>query len=229
MNPKTSQQNPYLIPAAIVIVGVLVAGAILLKRDTPPQTATPSPGEQEAPIGDIQIDLEGWPALGDPEAKVIMVEYSDFACPFCKRLHDDIMPLIKEQYIETGQVRFVYKDLIVVGGDRAAEAAHCAGEQNAYWPYHDILFERQTEDRGRWSDVNVHRAYAQELGLDAAALAECFEERRYQAKVSASTQEAQRNGGDGTPFILINNTPIFGAQPFPVFQEAIERAIAGAN
>jgi protein-disulfide isomerase len=233
MNQQTTrQQNPYLMPAAIIISGLLIAGAVLFKQNTPPQTATRSPGQQGAPFGqerpapgNIQIELEGWPSIGSPAAKVVMVEYSDFACPFCKRLHDETMPLIKKQYIETGQVRFVYKDFIVVGGDRAAEAAHCAGEQNAFWPYHDLLFERQAEDRGRWPDVNVHRAYATELGLNPEALAQCFEERRYREKVLASTREAQANGGGGTPFTLVNNIPITGAESFSVFQTVIDEEL----
>lgn len=221
--------NPYFIPAAIVIAGVIIAGAVLLGQKTPPQVVEEPgvPFREEAPApADIQVELEGWPTMGNPEARVVIVEYSDFACPFCKRHHDETLPLIKEQFIDTGLVRFVYKDFVVVGGDRAAEAAHCAAEQGAFWQYHNLLFARQTEDRGRWSDPNVHRAYAQKLGLNADALVRCFEERRYQEKVLASTEEAQRNGGTGTPFFLINNTPVPGAQPFSVFQEVIETKLA---
>jgi protein-disulfide isomerase len=230
--PITTQQNPYLIPIAIIIAGVLIAGAVLFKQDSPTQTPTLPPEQQGPPFGqeapppsNIQIEFEGWPTIGSPEAKVVMVEYSDFACPFCKRNYDETFPLIKKQYIDTGQVRFVYKDFIIVGGDRAAEAAHCAAEQKAFWPYHDLLFEKQTEDRGRWSDVSVHRAYAKKLGLNPDALAKCFEERRYQEKVLASTQEAQTNGGEGTPFTLVNNIPVSGAQPFSAFQTVIDEEL----
>jgi protein-disulfide isomerase len=229
----TTQQNSYLMPAAIIIAGVLVAGAVLFGQNISPQTATLSQEQQRVPFGqeaplpaaDIQVEFEGWPALGNPEAGVVIVEYSDFSCPFCKRLNDETVPFIKQQYIDTGLVRYVYKDFVVVGGDRAAEAAHCAAEQNGFWPYHNLLYARQTEDRGRWSDVNVHRAYAIELGLNADELARCFEERRYREKVLASTQEAIANGGEGTPFILVNNIPISGAQPFSVFQTVIDEEL----
>jgi protein-disulfide isomerase len=226
MDKKTdARQNSYIIPAAIVIAGVLIAGAVLWNQNIAPRPQALPPGAQEMPLP--QVDFEGWPSIGNPDAAVTIVEYSDFACPFCKRFNEETKPLIQEQYVDAGKVRFVYKDFVVVGGDRAAEAAHCAAEQGAFWQYQDLLFARQTEDRGRWADVNVHRAYANELGLNADALAECFEERRYREKVLASTQEAQRNGGEGTPFFLVNEIRISGAQPFSVFQEVIERALAG--
>lgn len=221
MNHKTNtQQNPYLIPAAIIVAGILIAGAVFLGRNV-------TPGQEDLAARNIQVELDGWQVVGNPEAKVLIVEYSDYACPFCKKLHDEIIPLIKEQYVDTGKVRYVYKDFIVVGGDRAAEAAHCAAQQGAFWQYNSLLFERQPQDRERWSDPNVHRAYAEELGLDADALVECFEERRFREKVLASTQEAQANGGRGTPITFINNTPIVGAEPFSVFQEVIEAYLRG--
>lgn len=227
-----NKQSPYIVPGAVVLAGAIIAAAVLLAQNIPPRITAPSQEQARAGLGqealtprDVQIELEGWPTMGNPDAKVVMVEYSDFVCPFCKRHYDQTMPLIKQQYIDTGKVRFVYKDFVVVGGDRAAEAAHCAGEQGKFWQYHDLLFARQAEDRGRWSDSLVHRAYAVELGLNADALVQCFEERRYQQKVLASTQEAQRNGGTGTPYTLVNNIPVSGARPFSVFQAAIEAAL----
>lgn len=91
----------------------------------------------------VSVDEAGWPTLGDDNAPVTIVEYSDFACPFCARFATQTKPQIVEQYIESGQVRFVRKDFIAVGGNKAAEAAHCAGDQGAYWEYHDLLIARQ--------------------------------------------------------------------------------------
>jgi protein-disulfide isomerase len=104
---------------------------------------------EAALAGELEIDpaitheLEGFPSLGDENAPVLLVEYSDYACPFCKRLAEDAIRQIKSKYVDSGQVRIVYKDFAVVGGERAAEAAHCAGEQGKYWEYHDILFANQ--------------------------------------------------------------------------------------
>ncbi len=92
---------------------------------------------------ETSFELEDWPSLGDPNAPVLMVEYSDFACPFCKRFAEQTKPSIISEFIDAGLVYFVRKDFIAVGGQKAAEAAHCAGEQGAYWEYHDILVQRQ--------------------------------------------------------------------------------------
>lgn len=91
----------------------------------------------------VSVDESGWPTLGIDSAPVTIVEYSDYACPFCKRFATQTKPQIVEEYIESGQVRFVRKDFIAVGGNKAAEAAHCAGDQGAYWEYHDLLMARQ--------------------------------------------------------------------------------------
>lgn len=222
----TQKQNPYLIPGAIVIAGIIVAGTVFLtQKQSSPQPVTPGSSqisEEELVLGDVNIELDGWASMGSDSAPVVMVEYADFACPFCTRFWQETLPLIKRDYIDTGKIRLFYKDFIVVGGDRAAEAAHCAQEQGKYWEYHDLLFSRHAQDRAQWSNSSVHRDYAEQLGLDANALVECFESGRYQEKVVRSTQEAAQNGGQGTPYFLINNFPLFGAQPYSSFQQVIE-------
>ncbi len=230
------------LPIAIVITGIIIGGAIIFSQgDSQPreteqvqedltqeiqlQPTQPQPIESQSQANIDDIEIEGWPSLGNIDAPVTIVEYSDFACPFCGRFFEETLPLIKENYIDTGQVRYVYKDFPVVGGDRAAEAAHCADEQGSFWEYHDLLFENLNQDRGRWSDSQVHQGYAQILGIDANALVECFEERRYQEKVIRSAQEAASLGIQGTPGFIINNEIVFGAQPFQVFEEIIKKEL----
>ena len=181
--------------------------------------------ENDEEISMDQIELEGYPSLGDPEAPVVMVEYSDYACPFCGRFFEDTLSDIKENYIDTGQVRFVYKDLVVVGGDKAAEAAHCAGEQDSFWEYHDLLFQNLEEDREDWSNSEVHAGYADQLGLNSQDLVSCFEEGRYAQRVQNSTQEAVGLGITGTPGFVINGEVVRGAQPYEVFEEVIQRKL----
>jgi protein-disulfide isomerase len=217
----------FAIPGAIIVAGALIAGSIVftspLQQNTNEPTrlaaADPTPTE-------ISIDLDGYVGLGDPNAPVTIVEYSDFACPFCKRFAEETKPQIIAEYIDSGDVYFVRKDFIAVGGQRAAEAAHCAGEQGAFWEYVDTLYGNQAADRGSWNDVAVHAEYANTLGLDAAALTTCIEEGRYTNRVNQSSQEAVANGGSGTPFFIVNDTVIGGAQPFAVFQRTIEAELA---
>lgn len=234
MEEKTQKQNPYLIPGAIVLAGIIIAGAVFFNQNKGIFDETSNRSEagagtsvnEEPALSDIKVDFEGWPSIGKEDAPIVMVEYSDFACLFCKRFFDETEPLIKRDYIDTGKVRFVYKDFIVVGGDRAAEAAHCAQEQGKFWEYQALLFSRQAQDKANWADGKVHAGYAKELGLDEAALVQCFESRRYQEKVISSTQEAAQNGGQGTPYFLINGVPLFGAQPYSSFQQVIDSLLA---
>ena len=229
-----SNTNNILLPLSILLAGGLIAAGLFLGlSNQSAQVATttneqlPVPNEPTAPDpADIEVSLEGFAVLGEPDAPVLIAEYSDFACPFCARFHDDTKDQIIAAYVETGQAQFVRKDFIAVGGDRAAEAAHCAGDQGAYWEYTAILYQNQAADRGRWADPEVHRGYAETLGLDADALVTCFTDRTHQARVTESSQEAAANGGQGTPFFVINGIPISGAQPFNVFEQVIELALS---
>ena len=227
-----SQGSSYVVPVAIIIAGALIAGAVYFSNGTArPKTNTANDTDIEDDLGtpgpiDISVDINGWPVLGDQNAPITLVEYADFACSFCGKFHTETLPSIKKDYIDTGKVKLVYKDFPVVGGDMAAEAAHCAGEQGKYWEYFDLLFDKQSTDRGTWNTVEAHKKYAEELGLNANALASCFNERKYQTKVQAATAEALKNGGQGTPFFIVGETPISGAQPYSVFQATFDAELA---
>ena len=229
--------NNFLIPFSIVIAGGIVAFAIFFGLSNQgsndlavPQLDVAGQGAEQQGEGalpeDVEVTLEGFAVLGDPNAPVLIAEYSDFNCPFCARFFQQTKDQIVSQYVDAGIVQFVRKDFIAVGGDRAAEAAHCAGDQGAYWEYTAILYDNQADDRARWADADVHRGYAEELGLDASTLVACFEERTHQERVVRSSQEAVANGGQGTPFFVVNGIPISGAQPFNVFEQAIELALS---
>jgi len=229
----------YLTFIAIIVAGLIIGGAIIISgndfsvdREIVEEDQEREVIEEEEEVVEEaervdmdNIELDGWPSLGDSEAPVVMVEYSDFACPFCGRFFEETLPDIKENYIDTGEVHFVYKDLVVVGGDKAAEAAHCAGEQDSFWEYHDLLFENLEEDRGNWSDPDIHASYSRELGLDEEDLVTCFEEGRYVEKVQNSTEEAIGLEITGTPGFVINGEVVRGAQPYEVFEEIIEREL----
>lgn len=229
---ETSSKN-YLLPISIIAAALLIAGAFFVSKNSSfsqfksikSETTKEQVAKDEQSAEKIEVDIEGWPTVGNIEAKVVMVEYADFACPFCNRFSQETLPSIKKDYVDTGKIRLVYKDFIVVGGDRAAEAAHCASEQGKFWEYHDKLFSSAEKDRSQWADSEIHRSYAKELGLDENALLACFESRRYQEKVALSTEEALKNGGQGTPLFIINGESIFGAQPYSAFQTVLDIAL----
>ena len=223
--------NIYILGGSIIISGAMISGAVLYSGNNIDREALVAQGvdstnkANEVQIDARELDIENWPTKGDPNAPVVIVEYSDYVCPFCKRLKDETISQIEENYVKTGKVLLVFKDLPVVGGNLAAEAAHCAGEQNSYWEYHNLLFENQATDRGSWSNPEIHRGYAEKLGLNANSLIKCFQERRYEQKVQESTREAQSLGGRGTPFLIVNTQVVTGAQPYQVFRQVIEQEL----
>ncbi len=229
-NNHMPKKDLYFVSVSIIIAGAMISGAVMFrgespKEDKPSYTETLSKEEVVSEVS-LEAVLIDWPAMGEDDAPVVIVEYSDFACSFCVSFHKETLPLIKENYIDTGKVRFVYKDFPVVGGDKAAEAAHCAGEQESYWEYHNILMNYSNTERMLWSDKETHRRYALELGLNGEDLVECFVSGRYKNKVEEGLLEAQNLGGRGTPYFLVNGKEVSGAQPYSVFETLIEEELS---
>lgn len=234
--PAVVTQKPnYLIPVSIFAGALVIAGAVYFApggKPTPGQPAGAQPSGNAEPAIDpasVVIELEGFPSLGEVDAPVLVVEFSDFACPFCKRFVDETKDQIVREYVDKGLVRFVRKDFITVGGPagaKASEAAHCAGEQNKYWEYQKAMLARQAEDRASWGDAQIHAGYARSLGLNTNRFLECLNSGKYTAQVAESTSEAARYGAGGTPHFFINGTPLSGAQPFGVFKRIIDAELA---
>jgi protein-disulfide isomerase len=169
----------------------------------------------------------GLAALGDEEAPVTIVEFSDFQCPYCRQHALQTLPQIQEAYIDSGQVRYLFKDYPLpahTNAPKAAEAARCAGVQGAYWPMHARLFEEQST----WSSQYAERAaetfttLAKELELDADAFVECLTSGQFAAQVARDMEEGAQAGVWGTPSFLINGQLLAGAYPFEEFQRLIE-------
>lgn len=188
-----------------------------------------------APVGEIQTpEPFAYPspddhAIGDPNAPVVIEEFSDFQCPFCRRFHDETLRQIVDNYVREGKVYFVYRHFPVVDQNdpaqeshAAAKAAVCAGRQNRFWDFHDILFANQTgENIGNFTDRRL-QAMAESLELDMTAFDECYASADAAAAVSADALLALQNNLNSTPSFLINGNPLIGAQPFEVFVTAIE-------
>jgi protein-disulfide isomerase len=174
---------------------------------------------------------------GRADAPITLLEYSDFTCGYCGKFFRETWPRLQAKYIETGKVRFVYRDYPRSDqgiGVEAAVAARCAGAQGQYWPMHDRLFsERSRLDSGSF------KSYAKVIGLDETAFAKCFDDREYLESIFRDRQEANRWGFHGTPgFILMRTVggptekepaiAIPGAVPFEDFAEEIDRMLASA-
>ncbi|HUS94804.1 MAG TPA: thioredoxin domain-containing protein [Patescibacteria group bacterium] len=187
------------------------------------------PQQPQQPAGPVDIPIDDGLAIGNANAPITIVEYTDFQCPFCSRHFSQTYPQILEEYVNTGVVRYVFKDFplnsIHPQAAEAAEAARCAGDQGRYLDMHDLLFLRQTSWSGQ-SPTNIFISFAQDLGLDADAFDECLASGIYTSAVDADLQEGIQFGVTGTPAFFINGYPVSGAQPFAVFQQAIESLLA---
>lgn len=191
-----------------------------------PVAAPPTTQASANLIADIV--QSGGRSKGAADAPVVMVEYSDFQCPFCTRHTQEVAPRLEEAYVKSGQMRFVYKHYTIKGPDSvaAALAAECAGDQDKFWEYHDLLFARAGQVT---FNAETLKAFAMELQLDIATFNQCFDSQKYLSVVEANTAEAQQLGIRGTPGFFVNDTPIAGAQPLEVFQQTIEAELAQAQ
>ena len=190
------------------------------------------PQARPSPALTSPLLLKGEPALGDASAPLTIVEFSDFECSYCRRFHEQVFPQLKSQYIETGLVRFVHKDLPLPFHPHAlpaAAAARCAGEQNRHWELYSGLFDQQN----CLSCKGVLTIAAEEQ-LDTAALQTCMERKATVAVINANRSEASLHNISATPTFVIGPTQsdgsldghvIEGALPWSTFQSTIDVAL----
>lgn len=178
--------------------------------------------------GSVKVQIEdNDPILGDPDAKISIVEFSDFQCPFCARSHiNALADLRNSNYFKNGEVNLVYKQFplnsIHPYAQKAGEASLCAQDQGQFWEYHDILFANQGA-----LDVDSLKTYATQLGFDTGEFNSCLDGGKYTSEVNKETAQATAAGGRGTPyFVIINNdngntVAVSGAVPWSNFETAI--------
>ena len=195
----------------------------------------PQPSQTQArpiPALTSPLLLKGEPALGDASAPLTIVEFSDFECSYCRRFHEQVMPQLKSEYIDTGLVRFVHKDLPLPFHPHAlpaAAAARCAGEQNRYWDLYAALFDQQN-----CLNCKGVLAIAAEEELNTAALQACMERKSTVALINANRSEASLHNISATPTFVIGPTQsdgsldgrvIEGALPWSTFKSTIDEAL----
>lgn len=173
--------------------------------------------EPRLPLGDVAAEQS--PALGGKEAAVVIVEFSDFQCPFCKQSQGALKRVLQTY---GDQVRLVFKHLpLAIHSESfpAARAAFCAGEQNSFWQYHDALFAADRLSPEKFKSI------AADLGLDVAGFTACFESERSRAAVLRDVREAARLGVSATPTFIVNGTLRQGALGFDDFSAVIAREL----
>ena len=222
-------KSQYILPVTIVIAGALIAGAVFLLGGSP------------APSGDSQnITARPYDAsqdyiLGNPNAPVKVVEYSDLECPFCKTFQTT-MHQIMQYYGNEGQVAWVFRHFPLAQlhskAPREAQAAECAGElggNEAFWKYVDRIFEITPSSNGL--DLAKLPEIAQEIGLDVNAFNQCLSSEKYAKKVTDSYNEAIKLGAQGTPYSMImvgeEAVTLPGNQPYDSMRAAIDAVLSG--
>lgn len=190
-----------------------------------PQVVPPQKLVETPQSATVSVDEN--PAMGKSDAPLVLVEFSDYECPFCARFNADVLKQVKREYIDTGRLRFVYKDFPLPfhqNAMKASIAARCAGEQGKYWEMHDALLENQ-QDLGNLDGL------VKKTGLNAPTFNECTEARRYDGSVTKDLNEGKELGVNGTPtFVLgkldpsgkVNGEVIQGAMPYSVFKSRID-------
>ncbi len=176
---------------------------------------------------DIQLPANA-PRLGDANAKVTIVEFSDFQCPYCGKFQQEVYPLIKQEYVDTGKASFVYLDFTFLGEESqfAAQAAKCAGEQGKFWEFHDRLFESQNGESQGAFVVSKLKGFARGIVPSTTAFNQCLDSKKYAQAVLDETALGRTAGVSGTPTVLINGKLIVGALPYTAFKQEIEAALA---
>ncbi len=223
---KQRKQRLYLIlgivGVAVIIAAILIIPSLLPVGDI--VTITP----QARPMVDGR-------SLGNPDAPVTIEVYEDFQCPSCKTFTEDIEPQIVDTYVATGDVYYIYRHFPFLDdraprneSDQAANASMCAGNENRFWDYHDILFANWNgENQGAFNDKRLV-AFAEALGLDMEGFNQCFNENQYQDEIETDLLSGRDLGVTGTPSVLVNGRIIKpGFVPsFGDISEAVDAELA---
>jgi len=173
--------------------------------------------------------------LGEADAPVTIVEFSDFQCPYCRVFFNEAYKEIKKNYVDTGKVKIVFRNLPLSfhpDAYNAAMAAECARDQDgdaAFFTMHDKIFGGQSGNGTNPIPIETLSKYADEMKLDSAAFSKCIEDKKFADEISADQKAASSAGIDGTPAFIINGTVVSGARPFSYFQVIIDKELETAK
>ena len=183
---------------------------------------------------DVKVSLDDDPVLGEKNAPVTIIEFSDYQCPFCRKSFREVLPLIKKNFIDTGKVKLVFRDFpltsIHPSALPAAEAAECADDEGKYWEMHDKIFNEQNKLNPSGGTVAFTKEdlkkWASEIGLDTTKFNNCLDTEKYLKEVQKDFNDGASYGVQGTPAYYVGNEKngyklISGAQPYQVFEQAI--------
>ncbi len=243
---KSIDRPKLLLPGAILVAAVLISGTIIYTK-SPSKSLAGQNGQAVAvgqqvgnqPSGPTKVSVGDDPVLGNKNAPLTIIEFSDYECPFCKRSFDQLLPELKKNYIDTGKLKLVFRDFPLsfhANAHKEAEAAECArsqGDDTTYFKFHDQIFIRTTSN-GTGIALNQLPVIAKNLGLNIAQFQQCLDSGKFKSEVDKDIADGTVAGVSGTPswFIgkssndgLINGTLVVGAQPFSAFKPIIDQLL----
>jgi protein-disulfide isomerase len=246
---RPSAKRDRFLPVSILVAAVLIAGALVFTSfyhggTTPSDAGGTAPtnpsaqGTSPTVVSSTVMQLGSRDAiLGNANAPVTLIEYGDYQCPYCGEFFSQTEPSIVSNYVNTGKVRMVFRDFAFLGAESiaAAEAAQCAEDQNKLWPYHDALYSGKVADDskgGSEDDGYFNQALflqiANSVGLNIPTFTSCVTGDKDASIVATEENTATSYGVNSTPTFFVNGSEISGAQPYSVFQTAIESALSAA-
>jgi protein-disulfide isomerase len=186
--------------------------------------------QQENQDGFTKQDLirNASPYIGEQSAPITIIEFGDYQCTFCYKFHQSSLETIKQEYIETGKASLVFRDFPLNGPDSvlAAEASHCAKDQQKFWEYHDELYKNWAGERTGWVNRDSLDKFAQTAGLDLEEFNSCLDSTKYRQQVLDAYEFGQDVGINATPsFLIISGEKIVkitGNQPIAVFRKTLD-------
>lgn len=223
-----------LLIIAAFALGVLATKVYYLEKGVTSQPKATAPvGEDGEPAAGAVVDVGNGhlPPLGDKNAKVVMVDFSDFECPFCKQYFDETYAQIKKDYIDTGKVVYYYRHFPLdfhPAARPSALASECANEQSKFWEFHDLVFKEQDKISGKDAAAisEALKGFASTLNLNTSQFNNCLDSEKYKENVDKDYAEGQTAGVNGTPGFFINGITVVGAQPYSSFKTILDQELA---
>lgn len=229
-NVKLNQVLYILLLVSTFLLGYLLARVQLLEKGAVAgtETAVPTGAQPQGPAAKVDVKEGHLPALGKKDAKVTIVEFADFRCPFCERFFTETEPQIIKDYVDTGKAKLVFRHFAFLGQASvvAANAAECANEQNKFWDFYNYLYGNQPpeSDTSMYNTDSMTQA-AGTIGLDTDSFRTCLDSNKYNDKVDKDLSEAKTAGVNATPTFFVNGRSIIGAQPYSNFKTLIEEEL----
>ena len=239
--PKNITMTQLMVAALVVaafLLGMLTTKVQYLEKNgsstqtttAAAQTAPAAAAPQAQPtLGKQNVSIGHLPPKGDPNAKVKIVAFEDWRCPFCDQFFKNTEPQIIKDYVDTGKAVIYYRQYQFLGPASvvAGNASECANEQGKFWDFHDYMYQNQPDE----SDTSMYTTdkltqIAGTLGMDTNQFQSCLSANKYDKNVSQDLADGQKAGVSGTPTLFINGQPIVGAQPYSAFKTIIDQALS---